>query len=400
MMLVHGYRAVSPKSAARPPDCRRQRLPAATFEECAAACLAQPFCEAATWFNPDASSADHTALRGVCVGRTSGQPSAFEPDPDASVALRTCEVAGCGLQAKMDAMCLAASRDPQASPSCRGSTTARNRRVLGRHDATLEDYEWICAPPDDSVNATMLLACVDDRGSMAACTAPRDDKQSSLNCWPSKGKGGGAGMHDLQRRGCAPPSCLATPGSGWPLAATTRIGWEQLAASPPPPSRPPLPPLPHWVRRAAHAVGGRRLSLDYSKPGGAEAFAAAFAAASSSAPRAHAARALVDAHAAAVKAAASAATSSTASSTTTSTTSTTAGATAASTAASSGSGSRRAQRDAQRDASMPERDSEPLVSRLTRLGYLNCSMEYDELKNVMANALESNHNGRTVTAQP
>ena len=195
MELLRGYRAVAPGAALRPPDCRRQRLPASSFEACAAACLAQPFCEAATWFSPDATMPDRAKLRGVCVGRTAGNPSYFEPDAAADVAIRSCAVPGCGLQAQLDARCLAASQHANAKPACRGSTVARNRRVLGRHDARLEDYEWICAPPPSAGeaggagNLSLLLACVDDRGSMAPCQAPRDERQPALECKPPGGSG-------------------------------------------------------------------------------------------------------------------------------------------------------------------------------------------------------------------
>ena len=43
MLLLHGYKASERRAAVSPADCRRQRLPAANFEECAAACLAQPW---------------------------------------------------------------------------------------------------------------------------------------------------------------------------------------------------------------------------------------------------------------------------------------------------------------------------------------------------------------------
>ena len=60
------------------------------------------------------ADASDAALRGVCVGRTEGMPVEFSPDPEAQVAMRTCEVAGCQLQARLDSRCLAASRLPTA----------------------------------------------------------------------------------------------------------------------------------------------------------------------------------------------------------------------------------------------------------------------------------------------
>ena len=215
MLLLRGYRATALSAAKMPDECRRQHLPAASYDECAAACLAQSHCEAATWFGP----ASPASVRGTCVGRTAGFPSYLDPDPTADVAYRTCEVRGCGLQARLDAVCVEASRSPGGSQHCRSSTVARNRRVLGGHDHRQDDFDWVCAPDpatDPSLrNASqLLLACVDDRGSMAPCYAPRDEKQPSL-CGP--GAGGKGHLHDMQRRGCeTASSCLATPGAGWP----------------------------------------------------------------------------------------------------------------------------------------------------------------------------------------
>ena len=389
MLLLRGYRAVALGSAAAPPDCRRQRLPATSFEECASACLAQPFCEAATWFGQEAAP----TLREMCVGRTAGSPSEFAVDTTASVAFRTCEFEGCGLQARLDELCRAASVGPKASPACRGSTVARNRRVLGGHDARLEDYHWVCAPPVEpphpenasaaTPTAAMLLACVDDRGAMAPCGAPRDVKQASLNCWPTAG---GDALHDLQRAGCPLPDgstrCLATPGSGWPVKSYGAVAAAGADVVPP-------PPLPHWVRprRGGGAGGGAdsggaggvglsgsgrggghggggggkhggasarvgintggaapSRGLDYSTGGGSEAFAAAFAAAAS-ASGSDAARQ---------------------------------GRSPRGGGAMGGRGG--PARRLSEHAAAASADPHAAVDRLRRLGYLNCSMTYDELK--------------------
>ena len=387
MLLVRGFRAVSPSTALRAPDCRRQRLPAASFEECAMACLAQHFCEAATWFLPEFAN---PALRGVCVGRTAGQPADFEVQPNAHVALRSCHVPGCGLQARLDHQCLQASRHVDMSHECRGSTVARNRRVMGRHDARLEDYEWICAPisDEDTPNATLTLACVDDRGMMAPCWAPRDNRQKSLSC----NARGDKVLHDMQRRGCAPPTCLATPGSGWPLGgASIRAQLTELGASPTPPwppplpqpPRPPLPPLPHWVRRTRDVSAsphGRRLVeplASSSKHVGA--FNAVRQRASGSSTSGISSAAAERFHASTSSAAAAASEAAKADA-------------RVPTASSLGWTMSRTMGDAPRrirasasggrvgSTRSGSGASEPLVSRLRALGYLNCSVQYDELK--------------------
>ena len=374
MQLLRGYRAVPITTAV---DCRRQHLAASSFETCAAACLAQPFCEAATWFNPDVVQPDSRSnLRGICVGRTAGNPSDFIPDLAADVAIRFCEVQGCGLQAQLDAYCLAASQKLPLGSKCKGSSVARNRRVLGRHDARLEDYEWVCAPPPEAGsvlggggNASMVLACVDDRGSMAPCQAPRDEKQPSLDCKPH---GGSGALHDLQRRGCVPPACLATPGSGRPFSAGSQASTKAAPTLLPfPPSPAPLiSPLPHWVRRggghghtAISRSNGRRLSseLDYAKPKGATAFASAFA---------KVWRPLA--------------------SSTTNAPSPSVSATASVGSRGTPPSPRRVRVASPKVINVHEANvatdrgndalSEPIVNRLRRLGYLNCSMQYDELK--------------------
>ena len=55
--------------------CRSARLlTRSTFDECAAACLGQPFCEAVTWI--DHGHVDRR-LRGSCFGRTAGTPATW-----------------------------------------------------------------------------------------------------------------------------------------------------------------------------------------------------------------------------------------------------------------------------------------------------------------------------------
>ena len=356
MQVIDGYRAVSRHGFLAPPDCRRQRLPATSFEECASACLAQPFCEAATWFGTDAAE---EKFREVCMGRTGGSPATFEVDVEARSAMRTCSMSGCGLQAQLNARCLAWSQAAKAPPACRSSTVARNRRVLGGHDARTEDFDWTCAPaPSAENNATalpMIMACVDDRGNMAPCHSVREAKQPSLSCWPGT-HGGMPIMHDMHRAGCTPPPmCLATPGSGWPTAFPAAL---PDATDPPPPS---LPALPHWVRRRGVAGGsvdarlaaeeaaeegrdgaggapgggdGQGASLDYRRSDGASSYATAFADAASRAARVR----------------------------------------------SSSSGRRLSADKPKRRAMGAGGGAEATVRRLYELGYLNCSMAYDELK--------------------
>ena len=369
-MLLPGYRAVTRHAMNQPPDCRRQRLPASTFEECAATCLAQPFCEAATWFG---------GSDAACVGRTAGSPSTFEPDADAKVAIRTCNIPGCGLQARLDAKCRAFSQSAEASPECRSSTVARNRRILGAHDARLEDFDWTCAPPANE-SLPMLLACVDDRGAMAPCHSARDSRPPprylcNIGHFPG---GTGMHMHDIHKTGCEPPpSCLATPGSGWPTN-----GGPPAIAGTAEPSAPPLgklPPLPHWVLRSKVAMpdatadasaasttaptassiattaavpppsessalpaSAADSNLDYSKPGGAAAYAKVFAAAAAKA------NALRDSTAAQRQA--------------------------------NGRRLREKEVPQQEFVGKPAAGSEEVVNQLLALGYFNCSMAYDELK--------------------
>ena len=71
MRLLPSHRTFSLHDAAAGVDCRRQRLVASSATDCASACLAQPFCEASTWFVP---THPVVTLRGVCIGRTAGTP--------------------------------------------------------------------------------------------------------------------------------------------------------------------------------------------------------------------------------------------------------------------------------------------------------------------------------------
>ena len=179
MQLLPHNRALRMKDMIRPPDCRQMPLEnVSSLAECAAACLAQPFCEVATWFG---GGFDVPAMRRACIGRTAGS-SALDPVPrrDGHTAVRNCRIPGCGLQERRDAMC----RDHSAQTAgCEHNTRARNRRIIagfGRNDISLEDYDWTCVgeiPP----NATVKLACVDDRGAMAPCAALEDPSVSPIS---------------------------------------------------------------------------------------------------------------------------------------------------------------------------------------------------------------------------
>ena len=177
MHVLPGHRAFkvgdgSEGSRATAYGCRRQRLIASSAEECAAACLVQPFCEASTWFD---STHPVSTLRRLCLGRTAGTPAILTVDPAASAAVRVCEVPTCGLQQQLDLVCQRFAQSSRTPQVCRGSSVARNLRMLGQHDSSLEDYDWGCVPPP-APNASFQLACTDDRGEMIACLAPRESR--------------------------------------------------------------------------------------------------------------------------------------------------------------------------------------------------------------------------------
>ena len=344
MLVLHGYRAVGVRDATAPPDCRRQRLAAVSFDDCATACLAQPFCEAATWF-----SAAHMTetVRQTCIGRTAGSPSHLVRDPGASAAVRTCTAPGCGgLQARLDATCEHRTRNANTPRRCRQSTVARNRRVLGTQNALLEDFDWVCTPPP-LANATMLLACVDDRGEMAACTATQERRESiDPNFCVPAASGGlapatyAAGLlHDLHRAGCGNPTCVATAGSGWPPdvaadeAAQAALVVQPATAARSSPSARPTPLLPHWVKRRA---GGSRAAAGGQGPP-------------------HARRLGIS--------------------------------TAVNAATRFANAAKVALKGAPKPPTVPALDElmrEPPIERLRQAGYLNCSFAYDELKDSCA----------------
>ena len=72
---VHTSSELQPgRAGCHGPTCRSARLEASSFASCAAACLAQPFCEAVTWVGRKHES---PLLRGSCWGRTAGSPATF-----------------------------------------------------------------------------------------------------------------------------------------------------------------------------------------------------------------------------------------------------------------------------------------------------------------------------------
>ena len=250
-------------------SCKSARLLArSSFASCAAACLAQPFCEAVTWLG---SKHRNSQLRFGCFGRTAGLPAtflneteAFGPSDDADATMTVVSgivrCAPCELQQRLDAIC--ASLFSPAS----GCHDAVARNALSWESrARAEDFRWGCYPPP-AADAPLSLGCVDGRGLMAACPRPSGGQCCRGRC-PMWGR---EELHDMHRTGCAMPACLSTPGSAAPLllraeqhdAADTADHPASVPAHssstpppapPPPPSPPPLPPLPTWEPR-----GGRR----------------------------------------------------------------------------------------------------------------------------------------------
>ena len=72
---VHTSSELQPNRAGcKGSTCRSAQLEASSFASCAAACLAQPFCEALTWVG---RKHDNPLLRATCWGRTAGSPATF-----------------------------------------------------------------------------------------------------------------------------------------------------------------------------------------------------------------------------------------------------------------------------------------------------------------------------------
>lgn len=255
MVLYPGYIAVPSKPMKTRSTCRLAELQLAlpSAQACAEACLAEPFCAAATWF----------AARRACVGRTQGAPQWFYRAASASFstvvsAVRHCSVEGCSLQSKLDAICAARAATSNRI-ACRDVEVARNRRALlvaqGKWDdsdvpnkrdvlAKWEDFEWSCYPRP-APNAELHLACVDDRGVSVPCRALSELKANSA-CWPDQV------VHDTHRLGCGTPRCLAAPGTGRLSEGEGRSSRPMLSSQPQPQPPPPPPPVPIWEARANH----------------------------------------------------------------------------------------------------------------------------------------------------
>ncbi|KAL1520840.1 hypothetical protein AB1Y20_022402 [Prymnesium parvum] len=197
MLAFDDYHATSAHAR---PRCRlRLLLNHSTVGGCAAACAAQPYCEAATHVAPERGSP-----HGPCHARAGGSPATFGRAPrgegKTTALYRRCE--SCGLQARLDAACAA---NGARTPACAPFVVARNRRVLHRKGRGLDDFEWECverAPAED-----FALACVDDRGAMSPCRVAHNTSATR-----NRGCRLTSSLHDLHRAGCAPPACLNTPG--------------------------------------------------------------------------------------------------------------------------------------------------------------------------------------------
>jgi len=234
------------------------------FEACAEACLAQPFCEAVTWFGPS-YAVRH--LKGSCFGRTAGSPPVFQPHLRAANALAQEEswpinssvVTGyvhcspCPLQEELDAHCqhiYAQSQGP-----CRSEAVARHTKLLDYPDE--EDFAWACyaRPPED---APLALMCVDGRGMMSPCTSVNKSRASICRMRGTVSRHEEAAalnhLHDIHRGGCGVPACLSAPASGARLAAE---GETLPSPQPPPPPSQPSLPRSEWTRLL---VGGETVA--------------------------------------------------------------------------------------------------------------------------------------------
>ena len=130
--------------------CRSARLEASSFASCAAACLAQPFCEALTWVG---RKHGNPLLRATCWGRTAGSPATFlaavaaggstvlvaaaesdgaRPDHTGHDAVFVAGFVRCGPcdpQREMDALCTRlhlCARSPHPKPSCQALIRSRS----------------------------------------------------------------------------------------------------------------------------------------------------------------------------------------------------------------------------------------------------------------------------------
>ena len=238
--------------------CRVARLlkGASDFEACAEACLAQPFCEAVTWFGP---SYPVHHLQRSCLGRTGGSPPVFQPHGGVANALAQEEswsavnssvVTGyvhcstCPLQQELDEHCQRVYAKSQGP--CQSGAVARHTKLLDYPDE--EDFAWACyaRPPDD---APLALMCVDGRGMMSPCSSVNKSRASMcrMRGTISRYEEGLAlnHLHDIHRGGCGVPACLSAPASGARL-----ISQGEAPPSPQPPPAPSLrsPSPSEWTR--------------------------------------------------------------------------------------------------------------------------------------------------------
>ena len=194
---VPGFSTVNPSSAA---SCRVQRLQADGYDACAAACLAQPFCDAFTFFGMNHSD---SAARGICLARTAGTEQVLRQEEGATSGFRACYDPSCALQRRLDDHCAAIGER---------SHVARNFRVLHR---PVDDYKFACSPAPDA-SAMLALACVDDRGHPLPCRTHSIASMRRLGSHFRDHRSTAAELHDMHRQGCGPPPrCLTSPGLGW-----------------------------------------------------------------------------------------------------------------------------------------------------------------------------------------
>ena len=218
-------------------------LNASSFDECEAACLAQPLCKAVSWVT---HSHRRKQSRGRCVGRSSVDATWMRlTDPDASHVyggVRHCS--GCGVQHRLDALCRDLAANGTDGRCVGGAAVARNARTFNGFDKG-EDFAWMCYPTVPP-GANVALACVDGGGSMTACGMHEANEPCQMAVSPI------AELHDEHRSGCGVPGCLASAGS-------TRLVPPQPHASPPPPHPPATPPS--WVPATAAEVAERVRAL-------------------------------------------------------------------------------------------------------------------------------------------
>ena len=126
-------------------------------------------------------------------------------------AFKHCTRPQCGLQKRLDALCIQrAASSPEQSP-CRNASVARNRIAL-KHFMGEEGYKWICtsAASPTSSYAHLAPACVDDDGHMIPCLV---DGPAAGLCPIDKELG--MALSDVHQEGCRPSTCLPSlPGSG------------------------------------------------------------------------------------------------------------------------------------------------------------------------------------------